>query len=68
MDRKFAFHASHRRHRAWLGRGGGGARSWTGSLLFTPLVADFGPGPGTAVEGCAPGRGVCFLRQTRLRA
>ena len=32
-------------------------RSWTGTLFFTPLAADFGPG----LEA-ATGRGVCFLR------
>ena len=35
------------------GVGGGGARSWTGSLPSTPLAADFGPRPEGAVEGRA---------------
>ena len=42
--------------RAWPGGGSGGARSWTGSLLCTPLAANFGPGPEAAA-----GRGVCFV-------
>ena len=36
--------------------------SWTGSLLCTPLAADFGPGPEGAVEVGAAGWGVSFLR------
>ena len=36
--------------------------SWKGSLLSAPPAADFGPGPEAAAEGCAAGRGVCFLR------
>ena len=42
--------------RAWPGGGSGGARSWTGNLLCTPLAANFGPGPEAAA-----GRGVCFV-------
>ena len=40
IDGKFAFYATSRRLRASPGGGGGGERSWTGSLLFTPLAAD----------------------------
>ena len=42
-----------RRLLAWPGGGGGGARSWTGSLPSTPLAADFEPRPRPegAVEG-----------------
>ena len=63
-----------RRFRAWLGGGGGGALIWTGSLLSTPLAADFVPGPEKASEGCAPGSwvaaplAVCHLLCTPLAA
>ena len=43
-----ALYASRRQLRAWLGvcADGGGALSWTGSLLFNTLpAANFGPGP-----------------------
>ena len=59
-------YASCRRLRAWPGGGVGGAHSWTGNLIPTPLSADFGPGQERTVEGRAAGRGVCFLR-SRLR-
>ena len=39
--------------RAWPGGGGGGARCRTGACFFTPLTADFGPGPEAAEEGRA---------------
>ena len=58
----FAFYASRRRLRAWPAGGSGGARSLTGSLLSTPLAADFGPGPEAMAEERSAGRGVCFLR------
>ena len=57
-----ALYASRRRLRAWPGGGGGGALSWTGNLLFTPLAADFGPGPEVTMERRSAGRGVCFVR------
>ena len=41
---------------------GGGALSWIGSLLSTPLDADFEPGPEGAAVGRSAGRGVCFVR------
>ena len=49
----FAFYVSCRRLRlpSWPGVGDGGLRSWTESLLSTPLAADFGHGP----EGAAGG-------------
>ena len=37
----------------------GGERSWTGSLLCTPLAA---AGPEAAEEGRLAGQGVCFVR------
>ena len=66
LDGEFAFYASRHRLRAWPGAspevGGGGvcSLSWTGSLLSTPLAADFGPGAEGAVEVSATGRGVCL--------
>ena len=67
LNKEFAIYASHRRLQAWPGDGGRGGRrprSWTGSLLFTQLAADFGPGPDAAEEGGGAGRGVCSLRLT----
>ena len=43
-------------------KGKGGALSWTGSLLSTPLAANFRPAPEEgAAEGRPTRRGVCFL-------
>ena len=33
-----------------------------GTCFSASLTAVFGPGPEAAVEGCAAGRGICFLR------
>ena len=69
LNKEFAIYASHRRLQAWPGDGGRGGRrprSWTGSLLFTQLAADFGPGPDAAEEGGGAGRGVCSLRLAPL--
>ena len=46
LDGEFAqaLYVSRPRLRAWPRGGGGGASSWPGSLLATPLAADFGPG------------------------
>ena len=61
QDGEFAFYASRRRLRAWLGGGGCGARSWVQIFLSTPRAADFGPRPEGAVEGRAAfWPGVCF--------
>ena len=62
LDGEFALYASRRRLRALPGGGSGGLRSWMGSLLSTPLAADFGPGPEAAAEGSAAGLGVFLLR------
>ena len=52
--------------RVWLEGDGGWAASWacswTGSLISTPLAADFGPGPEEAADGRVAGRGTCSLR------
>ena len=62
LDGEFAFYASRRRLRA---RTGGGGR--TGSLLSTPLAANFGPGQEEATEGCAAGQGIALYASSRLR-
>ena len=72
LDGEFAFYASRRRLRAWLGGGGGGARSWR--YFFLRLAPPtLGLARGWAAEGRAAGRGVCRLRlsppsRRRLRA
>ena len=55
-DREFAFYASCRRHRAWPGGGGSGARSWPEIFLSMPHTADLGPGPKWAGKRGAAGR------------
>ena len=37
-------------------------RSWTGSLLSTPLAVDLWPGPDAAADGGDARRVVCFVR------
>ena len=54
------FSASRRQLRVWPGRGGGGVRRWTGSLLSTLLGANFGPAPEGAAEGRPTKRGASF--------
>ena len=61
QDGEFAFYASRRRLRAWLGGGCGGARSWR--YFFLRLAPPtLGLARGWAAEGRAAGRGVCRLR------
>ena len=43
LDGEFALHASRHRLRAWPGVGGGGALSWTGSLLLRLSPSTSGP-------------------------
>ena len=50
---RFALYASRRRLRAWPGGGGGGARSWTRSLLFYASRRQLRPWPGWGGGGCA---------------
>ena len=58
LDREFAFYASRR-----------GLRSWTGSLLCTPLAAAIGPGPEPAVKGAQlDGQFALYAFRLRLRA
>ena len=47
----FVLYAFRRRLRAWPGEGVGGAYSWTGTSLSTPLATNFGPGPDGAAGG-----------------
>ena len=51
LDGEYAFYASRLRPRAWPRENGGGALSWTRSLLPTPLTSDFEPGPEAAAAG-----------------
>ena len=51
LDREFALHASRSRLWGWSRGCGGGALSWTGSLLSTPRIADVEAGQEGAVEG-----------------
>ena len=69
MDGEFVFYASRSRLRAWYGGGGRGALSWTGSLLSTPLAADFGPGMEAAAEGAqVEGKFALYASRRQLRA
>ena len=65
QDGEFAFYASRRRLRAWLGGGGCGARRWRYFFLrLAPLT--LGLARGWAAEERAAGRGVCRLRLSPL--
>ena len=68
LDGEFAFYASRRRLRAWPGGGGGGACSWTESLIST-LAADFGPGRDGVARGARmDGAFAFYASRRRLRA